>query len=428
MSVRPSWTEEELTTEADALGVFRIPLPSASLAGPHELEVRAGEAARTLGDLHFGEVWLCAGQSNMEMTLSGVVPPGKQMAEADLPGVRLFDVENAFASAPEDECRGRWRVCTPRSAPEFSAVALFFGRRLAQELDCPIGLVTADWGGTIGEAWASAEALRSFEECAEWLERLEELRGSPVENPPTWLHPNRPGVLYNGMIAPLAPDPERALSLRGVIWYHGEANRGRAKRYGELSVALISDWRRAFGIPEMPFYFVQIAPFAYPRDGGEAARLRDEQRRTLAVPGTGMAVTMDVGDPARLHPTRKLEVGERLAGWALARTYGQRDRAFSGPLFRGWVREGRSMRLSFEHAEGLRTGGEELEHFTLAGPDGVLHPARARIEGETILVWSEEVEDPCEVRFGGGASDLTDLVNAAGLPAASFIGDARDRL
>jgi len=429
VGLRVSWGEKEDTAQADPFGAFSFHFASPDNPGPHEIELASGDVTHTLVDLWFGEVWLCAGQSNMEMEVSAVVPPGStRLQEAELPRLRVFDVEKAFALHPEEQCEGKWQACTPSTALRFSAVATFFGQSLLDELDVPIGLVTATWGGTIGEAWASAKALRDFPECRQDLERLALLRGVPLSRKPLWLHPNRPGVIYNAMIAPLASGSQRALSLRGVLWYQGESNRGRARRYGVLLPALIADWRRSFDAPELPFYFVQIAPFAYLRDVGEAARLRDEQRRTLRIPNTGMAVTMDIGDPGNLHPTRKIAVGQRLARWALARTYGREDVAYSGPLFKGWVREEETLRLFFEHGGGLNTEGKTLEHFTLAGRDGIRHPAQARVDGESVVVWRDGLEEPLEVWFGGGAADETSLFNAAGLPAASFIGDGRDRL
>jgi sialate O-acetylesterase len=226
--------------------------------------------------------------------------------------------------------------------------------------------------------------------------------------------PGEPSALWNGMVAPLVPR-----SVAGVIWYQGEANRAGWAQYERLFPALIGAWRTAFG-RAFPFYFVQIAPFGYEGDRGETALLRDAQRKTLArVSGTGMAVTMDIGDALDIHPLKKREVGERLAGLALARTYG-RARADSGPLYRSCSPEGAFLRLAFEHARGLTTRGAPLRHALLAGADRVFHPAEARIEGETLLLWSPAVPAPLAARFGWGTTDATNLWNAAGLPASSF--------
>lgn len=225
---------------------------------------------------------------------------------------------------------------------------------------------------------------------------------------------HQPSVLWNGMVAPLVPS-----AVRGVIFYQGEANRNRADQYATLFPNLIADWRRHFRSPELTFYFVQIAPYAYEDDHGETSRLRDAQRRTLSVPGTGMAVTMDVGDPADIHPAKKREVGERLALWALAKSYG-RDLECSGPLYRALELAGAQARVHFDHAGGLTSRGEPVRHVTVAGDDHVFHPATARIEGETLVVTSPDVPAPRAVRFGWGTADLTNLWNASGLPCPCF--------
>jgi len=226
-----------------------------------------------------------------------------------------------------------------------------------------------------------------------------------------------PSSLWNGMIAPLAP-----YAIRGAIWYQGESNVGRDAQYKELFPAMIADWRRAFGRGDFPFLFVQIAPFGYGNDTGQAALLRDAQRRTLDVsPNTGMAVTMDIGDPQNIHPRNKLEVGRRLALWALAKTYGK-EMEYSGPLFREVEQEGAALRVRFTHAAGLRTSDDQPPSgFWIAGEDGVWHAARARIDGESVVLEAEGVTAPVMARYAFGAADQPKLQNGAGLPAASFV-------
>jgi sialate O-acetylesterase len=234
-------------------------------------------------------------------------------------------------------------------------------------------------------------------------------------------HSHAPSALYNGMIAPLVP-----FAIRGAIWYQGESNLGRNEQYRALFPAMIANWRESFGRPDFPFYFVQIAPYNYGNVGDAAGRLREAQREALAVPNTGMAVTMDIGNPADIHPKNKLDVGHRLALWARAKTYGDESvRVWSGPLFRSAAREGAALRLSFDSVgEGLRArGGGELTHFTVAGADRVFHPAQASIDGATILVSSPEVPEPLAVRFAFGTADEPNLENSAGLPSPSFRSD-----
>ena len=216
------------------------------------------------------------------------------------------------------------------------------------------------------------------------------------------------------MIAPLVP-----FALRGVIWYQGESNVSRAVQYRRLFPAMIADWRARWGRGDFPFYFVQIAPFAYLDDLGEAAELREAQAMTLAVPNTGMAVTMDIGNPQDIHPRNKVDVGRRLARLALAGIHG-RDVEASGPVLTDWTVEGGAIRLAFDHAAGLTSRGQPLRGFTLAGEDHSFHVAEAVIEGASIVVRSEAVRAPLAVRFGWGAADETNLWNGTGLPASSF--------
>ena len=231
----------------------------------------------------------------------------------------------------------------------------------------------------------------------------------------TWFNQNSATSLYNGMLAPLIP-----YSIRGAIWYQGESNRDRHAQYRVLFPAMIQDWRAHWGRGDFPFYFVQIAPFQYGGDSGQAALLREAQTMTLSLANTGMAVTMDVGNPLDIHPRDKHTVGHRLALWALSQTYGQ-EQPHSGPLYERMQREGQGLRLHFRHVAGhLVARGGPLTHFTLAGADRVFHQAEARIDGETVFVQSAEVPEPVALRYAWGAADEPNLANAAGLPAPSF--------
>lgn len=228
--------------------------------------------------------------------------------------------------------------------------------------------------------------------------------------------PNTATALYHGMITPLLP-----YTIRGAIWYQGESNVANAARYAELFPAMIKDWRRAFACGPFSFYFVQIAPYNYGNDTGGAGRLRDSQRTTLSLENTGMAVTLDIGDPADIHPRNKRDVGDRLARWALAKDYGRTDVVFSGPLFKSVEVEDGRLRIAFDHAMGgLEARGGELTHFQIAGEDRRFVAAQAEIDGDTVVVWSTEVAQPVAARYGWGAADEPNLFNGEGLPASSF--------
>jgi sialate O-acetylesterase len=245
---------------------------------------------------------------------------------------------------------------------------------------------------------------------------------TPQSELPAWpndgvLHQHYPTVLYNGMLAPVTD-----YAMRGVIWYQGESNRSRHEQYRELFPAMIRDWRTNWGRGDFPFYFVQIAPFAYGNDTGETSLLREAQMHAQRLPNTGMAVTMDVGNPRDIHPKNKRDVGHRLALWALAKTYEREIAVWSGPQYRGVELEEGALRLHFDSVgEGLQArGGGELTHFQVAGVERVFHDAQAKIEGATIVVSSPDVPAPIEVRYGWGTIDEPNLMNSAGLPASSF--------
>ncbi len=422
-----------------------------------------------VGDVLLGDVWLCSGQSNMDISLGGC-DAAADIAAAELPMIRHFRSEYHFASAPANDVVGRWSVCGPGSAAGFSAVGFYFARRVQQETGVPIGLLTNAVGGTNIELWMAPETLmntpvlapyavqmreslaRYRGELAEALPALEgwtaaaraaQGSGQELPLPPEW--PDFPFgeraarprcvTLHYGHVAPLVP-----MALRGVLWYQGE-NNADGTLYQEKKAAMVGDWRKWFGDAELPFYFVQLAAWQKPsEDPGDLGwgRIRDVQRRCLAIPHTGMAVAVDIGDAEDIHPKNKADVGERLALWALAKTYGQAGLVCSGPLLERVAVEAGAMRVFFSSVGGgLMVGrkvgraatvedvGGRLQRFALAGEDGKWHWAEAAIEGETVVVRSGEVARPVAVRYAGGFNPAgCNLYNREGLPASPFRSDA----
>jgi len=389
---------------AGPAGLWRLALPALPAGGPHEFVVATPRGRLTFGDVLVGDVWFCAGQSNLAI--------GTKSTKADFalaarpwPRIRLFTVIRESAAQPAAFAGGSWERCEPATAADFSAVGFFFGRRLHEETGVPIGLFNASWGGTPVEAWLPREALATLPEFAA------PLAASPAD---VW---ERSG-LFDQMVHPFVP-----YALKGFVWYQGENNIGNAHQYEQRFGLLIRDWRRRWGQGDLPFYWVQIAPCRHQGAWDQAnAELWDAQRRVLALPRTGMAVTSDatanLGDN---HASNKRLIGERLARWALANDYGRADVVPSGPLYAGLTADGERIRIAFDHAAGLAPrDGRPLDWFTIAGEDRVFVPAEAVVEDRTVLVSSPRVPRPVAVRFGWSSVAQPNLVNAAGLPAAPF--------
>jgi sialate O-acetylesterase len=397
---------------ADSAGRWRVEIQPPPAGGPYTLTFE-GANTITLSNVMVGEVWICSGQSNMAWPVARALNPEEEIAAADYPNIRLFTVARKIADKPQDDCVGTWTPCTPQTIEQFSAVGYFFGRQLHKELDVPVGLINTSWGGTVAEAWTSRGTLAGDSDFSAILQRAATFNER---------NPNQASVLYNGMIKPLVP-----FAIRGAIWYQGEANVRRAEQYAKLFPAMITDWRKSWGQGDFPFLYVQLAPFRYARsDPAECAELWEAQFKTLALPNTGMAVTTDIGDVKDIHPRNKQETGRRLSLWALAAVYGK-DIVYSGPLYDSMQVEGDTIRISFKHTgDGLKSSdGNALTYFTIASEEGEFVSATATIDGDTVVVHSDEVAKPAHVRFAWTDTAEPNLVNDAGLPASPFRTDSR---
>ena len=404
--VTASLAGQTATTKAGADGRWTLKLAPLEAGGPWELKV-VGKNTVVLGDILVGEVWLCSGQSNMEFTVKNVDRAEQEQQAANYPAIRMLNVKKHVAEKPVDDIEGVWAVCSPATVFDFSAVGYFFGRKLYQELNVPVGLINSSWGGTECECWASREALQADPDFQPILARSATFQEGKA---------HQASVLYNGMIHPLIP-----LGIRGALWYQGESNVGRAVQYQKLFPAMISDWRGRWGEGDFPFLFVELAPFIYKHDPTLLAELWDAQVKTLKLANTGMAVTTDiVGNLKDIHPRNKQDVGQRLAFWALAKTYG-RPMAYSGPLYKEMQVEGDAIRVRFDQVGGgLVAKGGPLSYFTIAGEDGKFVPAQAVIDGDAVVVSSAEVKQPKAVRFAWQQDAQPNLFNQAGLPASPF--------
>jgi len=441
---------------ADSAGKWSLQLAALKAGGPVELKAQGKNNAVQFRDVLVGEVWLCSGQSNMAMTVGGVMNKEAEIASADHPKLRMLTVARKTAKEPQDNSGGEWRLCSPKTVAGFSAAAYFFGRELLEQLDVPVGLIDSSWGGTPIQAWTSTEAHVAVPELkpmiedlkrraesydpdkakaqyekqfAEWKKAAAQAkaegktskvrRPQPPQEP--GLSPSSPASLYNGMIAPLAP-----YAIRGAIWYQGESNAG-SKLYGLQLKTMIANWRGVWKQGDFPFLSVQLPNFMAPQQKpsepvGGWPLTREHFLKTLTeVPNTGMAVTIDIGEAKDIHPRNKQDVGKRLAQWALAKTYGK-DVVACGPLYKSMHADGNKIVVEFDYADGglaVRDGGK-LKGFAIAGADKKFVWAEAKIAGNTVVVSSPEIESPAAVRYAWANNPDCNLTNKAGLPASPF--------
>ena len=398
-------------------GQWKVSLPAQKAGGPHKLTVKgSGDKAIELTDILVGEVWLCSGQSNMEWSVSNSDNPKEEIAAANYPNIRLFKAPRRPSATPIDDIEAQWQPCSSKTIPGFTAVGYFFGRHLYKELDIPIGLIESAWGGTRIEPWTPVVGFEA-------VEKTQSIAKQVKERDPNGKYSHQdPTMLYNGMIKGLVP-----FAFRGAIWYQGESNRHDGSHYRDKMEALIKGWREVFHNPEMPFLFVQLAPYQYgTEDPTILAKAWEGQTASLKIPNTGMVVTTDVANLKDIHPRNKQDVGKRLALWALAKTYGQDDLVYSGPLYKSTKTEDGKIRVMFDHVgSGLASrDGEELTWFQVAGEDGGFVDAQAKIDGDTVVVWSDEVKEPKFVRFGFHKLAEPNLMNKEGLPASPFRTDS----
>lgn len=408
---------------AGADGKWMARLPAQPAGGPHLLKVQAPDRETERRDILMGDVWLCAGQSNMEMGVLLAQDGPAEAARATNPAIRLFMAPHAVAAAPSSQVEGYWRVCSPAAVGSttvgwggFSAAAYTMGVRLYEELKVPIGLIQVAWMGTKVCTWTSHDGLERAGLPAA-AAALPEFEVIPALADPRM---NLPSAAFNGMVAPLIP-----MAIKGVAWYQGESDTSIGLAYERSLVAMVNDWRERWGDPSMPFLIVQLQghgePTAEPADH-KLAEVREAQANAASrLTRCGLVVTHDIGDRKNIHPKNKAEVGRRLALQALSVAYGRVVRA-SGPRLLRWSAEGGAVRLTFDAATGpLKASELPLRGFQIAGPDRRFVWAQALLESETVVVVrSQSVPDPKAVRYAWSAFPEGTLVNSAGLPCAPF--------
>jgi len=400
-----SWNKDTVKVKADNSSKWTTSIKTIAAGGPYSIQILGNEKIQ-LNNVMLGEVWICSGQSNMEMSVNWKIINGEEeVAKATNPNIRIFHVERVGAEYPQQNCFANWSVCSPETMRSTSCLGYFFARELQQKLNVPVGIIVSAWGGTPAEVWIEKTKIEN----------------NPILNKAKYTDhfdgwPGNAGTTYNSMIAPLVP-----YGIAGAIWYQGESNCSNYPVYSLLMKTLIESWRADFK-KDFPFYFVQIAPFTYGANG-KAEYLREQQEiASKTIPNTGMVVISDLVDNIKdIHPKNKLDVGKRLAAYALTETYKQNVGEYKSPSFESMKIEKDKVRLTFSHAaEGLKCIGKNPVKFMIAGEDQKFVPGTAKIEGSTVTVSSKQVKSPVAVRFCFDDSTMPDIFSNNGLPVAPF--------
>jgi len=406
VKVTTGWDNRTDSVKVSNLAAWSLPVNTPAAGGPYSIRIRNNGSEITLTDVMIGEVWLCSGQSNMEWSYW----QGLKDIRAELPvaynrNIRFFHIAKTGANAVQDDVKARWQVCDSVSLKDFSAVGYFFGKRLHADLNVPIGLINASWGGTPAETWVPEEAITSDGLLRDAANRLSTF---------DWW-PSAPGKAWNGMVAPLTGH-----AIAGAIWYQGESNVGTWSTYRRLMETLIASWRTAWG-REFPFYLVQIAPYDYGKSL-DAAFLREQQSALQQYPRTGMVVISDLVDNVKdIHPVNKHDVGLRLANLALGDHYRRRLENFRNPVFSSMKSDKGKVVLGFDQAPGgVVIRGNRLEGMQISGEIEGWLPAEGKIENGKLVIWNKSIKYPAEVRYGFGNATIGNLFSVSGLPVAPF--------
>jgi sialate O-acetylesterase len=419
LTIKTSWNSKIYKAKADDQGKWKVALQTPIAGGPFTIEVVEGVEKVVVKNVLIGEVWLCSGQSNMEMPLKGFpgqpVKNGNEIiVRSNNKNIRLITIPRATVLEPLEDFEGKWETASPKSTANFSATAWYFGALLQEVLDVPVGLIHVSYGGSSMEAWMNQEMLKDFEN-AKIPTKKEELAKDPNRVATT---------LFNGMLAPVI-----GYGIKGCIWYQGESNYERAGQYKALMKKMVSSWRTLWKQGDFPFYYAQIAPFNYasfhPNDYLEkynSAYLREAQlKATQEIPNSGMAVLMDVGEENNIHPMDKEKGGNRLAFQALAKTYGIEGFEFESPKYKSMEIKENTVTVSFDDvANGITSYDKEVTGFELAGQDKIFYPAKVVVRRKSVVLTSEKVSQPVAVRYLFKDFVKAELFSTGGLPVSSF--------
>ncbi len=408
VQITTSWNNKTHTIKSDGNGNWKTKIATPTAGGPYRIIFNDGVKLQ-LDDVLIGEVWLCSGQSNMEMPVKGfgnqpILDANDILLDANQAEVRLFRIEKNMSREPIQVLNNKWEHSSASTVKEFSAVGYQFALILNQKLKVPVGIIQSAYGGTDIEAWMTKSSLSSF---------------SDFKTPPDTakIIKNDPSVLFNAMINPII-----GFNMKGVLWYQGENNRVNPLTYDKKMAAMVKEWRTKWNIGNWPFYYVQIAPNVYKDHKGDIPLLYEAQARAMdLIPNSGMVVSVDAGSQKTIHPPNKTIISKRLAYWALAKTYGKEGIAYMGPVYKSLKVTDDKAIVSFEQIPlGLTAYDQQLISFEVAGSNKVFYPATAVISGKTVVVKSDQVKNPVAVRYAFKDNAVGNLYNVEGLPLGPF--------
>jgi len=407
------WSKEKINIAANDKGDWLVKVKTTQAGGPYTVSINSRKEKVLLQNILLGEVWLCSGQSNMEMPVSGfgdspVNGSTDALLNAANSNIRLFSLPRTTMDTPQDTCKGSWSVASAESVARFSAVGYFFARQLQQSLNVPVGVICASFGGSRIESWMKNDVIAGFPEA--YAQTTKETKYQHLQAT----------KLYNGMIAPLIN-----YTIKGALWYQGEANVGNYQDYAAMQAAMVKSWRADFGVGEFPFYFVQIAPYWYTNSkANNSAFQREAQYKALTlIPNSGMVTTVDLGNERNVHPAEKATISKRLALWALSDTYKIKGLPYKSPVYKSMEVKDSVAIIGFDNVvNGLTTNGKTVDCFEVAGQDSVFYPAKLTIAQRQVRVYSPKVKVPVAVRYHFYNFSTTDcfLYNTAGLPVMPF--------
>lgn len=417
LNVTTAWSKEKISTTADDKGNWLVKVKTTEAGGPYIISITSGKEKVLLQNVLLGEVWLCSGQSNMEMPVAGygdspINGSTDALITAANNNIRLYTVAKASMAEPQDTCRGTWSVASAESVARFSAVGYFYARQLQQCLNVPVGMICSSWGGSRIESWIKNDVITGFADA---------YKQTTQEKTPQH---HRASRLYNGMIAPLVN-----YNIKGALWYQGESNIVNYQDYAALQAAMVKNWRADFGVGEFPFYFVQIAPHWYNNSlASNSALQREAQFNAMKLtPNSGMITSVDLGEERNIHPAEKAILSKRLALWSLSETYKINGLPYKSPVYKSMVVKDSVAVISFDNIiNGLTTNGKTVDCFEIAGQDSIFYPAKLTIVQKQARIYSPKVKVPVAVRyhFCNFAQTNGFLYNTAGLPVMPFRTDS----